>query len=139
MSMLANVEVDLVMELSTDVATKSIEILVNDRYHLLENTVATTPLTKLDIKIKFPNTLKIYLNIPDTLVRPIRLEKLSLGGLALAENVLDQICQYTPAGSNDVLVTRDWHKSGSISIDFFAADWVQYHLLYGNKFSFKKN
>ena len=136
---LSNVDVTCSISLSLDSHHAPINISIHDRHQLIKDvSIFGTTLFDFDFKLKFPNELKICLGGPNTYNTPVRLEKLSLGGLALSETVLDQICQYTQTGSEQMLFLRNWPSNGSVKIDFFASDWVQYHLLYRNKFDFKR-
>jgi hypothetical protein len=110
-------------------------LCLNDRFGSLNNNLSfaehTEATTTFDIL--FPNTLCIEIKNSDHNECVIHLKSMSLSGLALPENILDQICHYRPLDSDVATVTRHWHQIGAVTIDFFAANWVQYHLLYGNK------
>lgn len=86
-------------------------------------------------------TMSAQITVPDTLILHLqglstgnlRLVDLNLGGLSLHNKILDQICHYTDVDGNQQIM-REWHKDGTVMIDFFAKDWLQYHMIYGNKF-----
>jgi hypothetical protein len=83
--------------------------------------------------LAFPNTLVIELknNTDENFV--VHLKSVKLSGLHLSTHIVNQICQFRAFGSTHKIVSPTWHQSGIILIDFFAQDWIQYHLLYGNK------
>jgi len=124
-----HINLKLVIECASPVA--DLQITIQDR----NNTLATVssivqPEIELDFKFLVPNQLTFVLtNLRSSVV----LKKCVLGGLELTPAILSQICNFTPAGASDSIVTTDWWQDGKVVIDFFAGDWVQYHLLYGNK------
>jgi hypothetical protein len=89
------------------------------------------------LKISLPNQVKIMLVTTGEKSCSIKLDSLVLGGLRLPKNILDQICRFTPSNSDSEFIVTNWWSEGVVYIDFFAADWVQYHLLYGNKIDFQ--
>lgn len=101
-----------------------------------QQSIATITPSNSDIELNFK------LSVPDQLTfvlselgqqASVVLKKFSLGGLELPQSILDQICIFVPVSSNQSLITPEWWEDGKVTIDFFAGDWVQYHLLYGNK------
>ena len=83
--------------------------------------------------LEFPNQLRIELSSSNATPKSAKLLSLDLGGLFLPKNILDQICQFCPTGSDHPMITTEWHSEGTVIIDFFANNWIEYHLLYGNK------
>ena len=124
------VDFKLVLEFVSD--THNACILLSDR----QESIATIYPSKKDIELCFkfsvPNQLTFVLNNlgPQTMVA---LKQCWLGGLELPQSILNQICSFAPASTNESLITTQWWEDGKVKIDFFAEDWVQYHLLYGNK------
>jgi len=109
-------------------------ISIRDRQNVVSDNIVfdhcQTQTVSFDID--FPNRLFFDLSVPQN--NNIRLNQIILSGLELNARILDQICNFQPTGSSDTItVTRSWNQSGTVFIDFFAQDWVQYHLLYGNK------
>jgi len=90
----------------------------------------------ISLDIKFPNTLFVDIVIDDNIPSFIYLEKLTLAGLALSDHVMEQICIFSSESSNETKVSRTWNQSGTVLFEFFALDWIQYHLLYKNKITF---
>lgn len=116
-------------------AIHDLSLSLKDRHHTLINRVFFDDSIQQSVMfdLAFPNTLLIKVeNKPDN-GASIYLAKMSLSGLSLTDNILDQICQYRALGSDHIMITRSWHRTGTIKIDFFASNWIQYHLLYGNK------
>lgn len=111
----------------------SCTISIRDRQHAITNDIVFgndqthTVLFDLD----FPNRLFFDVTIPQD--NTIRLKQIILSGLELNTFTLDQVCNFQPIGATDITVTRVWGQSGTVFVDFFAQDWIQYHLLCGNK------
>jgi hypothetical protein len=108
-------------------------ISIRDRQNVVaDNIVFSNDQTQtVSFDIDFPNRLFFDVLIPQG--NKIQLNQIILSGLELNAHILDQICNFQPIGSDTITVTRFWNQSGTVFIDFFAQDWVQYHLLYGNK------
>lgn len=107
-------------------------IFIRNRQDVINNIIFTDKTEQtIAFDMSFPNRLFFDLSIKDG--NSIRLTKLILSGLPINENILDQICIFQSQDSDTTIVTRQWTQSGNAFIDFFAQDWIQYHLLYGNK------
>ena len=103
--------------------------VVLDKIIFSDNTQKSTT-----ISIPFPNTL--YIDIENTQDDTfVQIESMFLSGLAIPKHIIDQIFYFTKLESSDTTVITSWVGNGVVKIDFFAADYVQYHLLYGNKIS----
>jgi hypothetical protein len=127
---------DVTLVLASHDILNKISLTISDRNGPVEQSDLFK--SQFNLKFTFPNTLSIKLLFdPAGAPGSVYLESLVIGGLALPTGILDQICQFTPKNSNQSIITRHWHDSGNIAIDFFSADWVQYHLLYGNKIQLK--
>jgi len=108
-------------------------VTLQDRDQLIaEISKINNSVVELNFKFSIPNQLLFHIKQLGSEAASVSLKKITLGGLDLAPNILDQICNYTPANLDKFIVTTTWQQ-GKVNIDFFAADWIQYHLLYGNK------
>lgn len=109
------------------------KISIRDRQNIIADNIAfdTSQAPSVSFDLEFPNRLFFDLSIPQGSV--VKLNQIVLSGLELNVCILDQICNFQPTNSDTITVTRTWDQSGTVFIDFFAQDWVQYHLLYGNK------
>lgn len=111
----------------------------NDAFILLktrQETITTILPSKNDIELNFKASVPEQLTFMLSNLGPnasVVLKKCSLGGLELPKSILDQICNFVPASTNKSIITTNWWENGKVTIDFFAGDWIQYHLLYGNK------
>lgn len=123
--------IDFVLELDFDSQVRDACILLANRQEHIA-TISPGKNIKLDFKFSVPDQLTFTLTNLGPQASVI-LKKCSLGGLELSQNILDQICNFVPASTNEPLVTTKWWEDGKVTIDFFAGDWIQYHLLYGNK------
>ena len=128
--MLTNIK--LLLEIGSD----STRIIVSDRH---KNVLQTTyyPWTSNNVqevlienKIELPNTLTLAIDNP--IGTFIKLKDLWLGGIKLPENLLYQISNFTDTKSNSTY-TAYWTTSGTATINFHSNDFIQYHLMYGNK------
>jgi len=90
-------------------------------------------LRTFDFNISFPNQISFVLENNAASPRPVRLISLILGGLALPKHILDQICRYQNHDTGQEIITTDWITSGTVVIDFFTSNWIEYHLIYGNR------
>jgi hypothetical protein len=107
--------------------------MMSDRNGLITEIVSPSdPLVELNFKLSIPNQLFFDLKKFNSDLLSVTLKKIILGGLELTPTILGQICNYTPLNLNKSIITTTWQE-GKVNIDFFAEDWVQYHLLYGNK------
>lgn len=110
----------------------NMQVVFTDRYNQLSCIESVDQLSiKLSFDFSVPNQLFIDILNQDS--NFIRLKTCRLGGLDLPQHILNQVCQFIPSGSKQQTITTLWNQSGKVYIDFFAADWIQYHLLYGNK------
>lgn len=109
-------------------------VSVQDRHNCVNTVISTDSRQQtLEFKSSVPNqlTFKITNFVHDAGV--VELQSLSLGGLTLDNSILQQICVFYPEDSDQSMITTRWWKNGVVVIDFFAGDWIQYHLLYRNK------
>ena len=110
-------------------------LFLKDRNHRIIDQVVfgnnTQKSTTFDLS--FPNTLYIEIENRGHNNFLIHLEKIKLSGLSLPDQIIDQICQFRQTGTDVTTISRSWNQLGTVSIDFFASDFIQYHLLYGNK------
>ncbi|WP_353480122.1 hypothetical protein [Haliscomenobacter sp.] len=111
---------------------EELQITIHDRTSILATVSNISQIeTELNFKVLVPNQLTFVIEHSGS--NPVILKKCSLGGLEIVTSMLNQICNFTPLGASDPIVTTNWWQDGKVVIDFFAGDWVQYHLLYGNK------
>ena len=112
-----------------------LSLLLSDRFGSLVNNLTFVDHTENSVTfdILFPNTLYIEIKNTSQTHHTIHLKDMTLAGLPLPDQILDQICIYRASDSDSDMVTRYWCRNGIVKIDFFASDWIQYHLLYGNK------
>jgi hypothetical protein len=121
--------------LRCDHVNENVDLTFTDRddkiLHTLNFNVSETKGVTIDVP--FPNT--VFINIADHQKHgvDIRLESLILSGLPLPDHILDQICSFCADDDTSSSVTRSWHRNGKVTIEFFAMNWIEYHLLYGNK------
>jgi len=124
--------IDLKLILECVTPSTGLQITIHDRSSILATVNNISQIeTELNFKVLVPNQLTFV--IANSSSNPVTLKKCSLGGLEIATSILNQICNFTPLGASDPIVTTNWWQDGKVVIDFFAGDWVQYHLLYGNK------
>ena len=103
-------------------------INLSDNHGSLSN-LECNETASLEEKIELPN--KIILDV--STITSIKLKELWLGNIKLSNTMLDQICMFT--NLKDIRkITTFWDSSGRVLIDFFSPDFIQYHLIYGNKF-----
>lgn len=125
-------DTDLKLILEYVTPSAELQITIHDRTSILATVGDISQLeTELTFKILVPNQLTFVIENSNS--NPVTLKKCSLGGLEIPTSILNQICNFTPLGEADPIVTTNWWQDGKVVIDFFAGDWVQYHLLYGNK------
>ena len=107
-------------------------VQVRDRQNILQPLLTVTdPRFEIPIKVVFPSRISIGLtSLHDK--ASTRLHFLRVGGLLMPDKKLDEISLFTTSQGKE-LFTRDWFTQGSVSIDFFAANWIDYHLLHGNR------
>jgi len=124
---------DLKLVLGFDYTPRDLEIILYDRHGELARVVAQDLIeSTINLKFSIPNQITFVISNLQSGPNLVKLKKCSLGGLELTQSILDQICMFTPLG-DEPIVTTNWWKDGKVIIDFFANNWVQYHLLYGNK------
>jgi hypothetical protein len=122
--MLTNIK--LLLEIGSD----STRIIVSDRHKNVLQTIYNVQEVLIENKIEFPNTLTLAIDNPTGTF--IKLKDLWLGGIKLPKNVLYQIGNFTDTKSNSTYTTY-WTTSGTATINFHSNDFIQYHLIYGNK------
>jgi len=122
------------IELCCDQVNPDISFSMRDRDHVVVQPTQFKDLCHVDIfELKFPNTFYIDIVNSGPESMSINIKNLSLSGLKLTDAILDQICWFTPVNHKESKITRNITTSGTVYIDFFSADWIQYHLIYGNK------
>ena len=124
----------LIVELTAESEFENISLSIRDRSDtLVDRKMFERKTESFTFEISFPNVL--YINIHDNRANMpmVELSRLNLIGLDLPNRLLDQVCHFKPQGSDNEIITRKFHSAGLAWIDFFAADSIQYHLLYGNK------
>lgn len=114
---------------------ENIVLTFTDRDHTILQTVSfdVSGIQCATMDIPFPNTVLIKIANHQGHDFDIQLESLTLSGLALPNHILDQICFFCANNGTNSTVVRSWHRAGTVTIDFFALNWIEYHLLYGNK------
>jgi hypothetical protein len=125
---------NLQIDLSCDQNSPEIFYSIRDRTHILiEPTPFDTICQSCCFDLEFPNTLYIDIvnNTGDATL--IKIKNITLSGLRLTDEILNQICNFKESATETTTVTRNITGTGEVSIDLFAEDWIQYHLLYGNK------
>jgi len=105
-------------------------ITVTDRYDNVLQTIYGAREILLENKIDLPNTLTLHIDNPTNLF--VQLQDLWLGGIKLPKNILCQISNFTDTKSN-LTCTTYWTTSGKATINFHSNDFIQYHLINGNK------
>ena len=123
---------DLKLILECVTPSTGLQITIHDRTDILATVNDISQIeTELNFKVSIPNQLTFVIENSNS--NTVTLKKCSLGGLEITTSMLNQICNFTPSGASEPIVTTNWWQDGKVVIDFFAGDWVQYHLLYGNK------
>lgn len=126
--------IDLALVLEFSHPSDNTQVILEDRYGQLAEIVSSNdPQVKINSKFSLPNQLRFILKNIDSQSACVTLKSLILGGLPLPQHIIEQICCFTPINSTRSIVLPCWHQEGEIIVDFFASDWIQYHLLYGNK------
>jgi hypothetical protein len=126
-----NTDLKLVLEFSH--VPNSMHLMIRDRNSLIAEVLSIdNSLVELNFKFSLPNQLLFDLKKIGVNSSSVTLKKIVLGGLELTSGILEQICQFTPIGAEKYVILPIWGE-GKVNIDFFASDWVQYHLLHGNK------
>lgn len=125
---------NLKLVLACATPSAGLQITIHDRNNILA-TVNNISQTESEVNFKFsvPNQLIFVISNSSSIPTTCILKKCSLGGHEFPPSMLNQICNFTPSNSTDSIVTTNWWQNGKAVIDFFAGDWVQYHLLYNNK------
>ena len=125
---------DLRLKFVFESQVNGIAIGINDRHNQLAK-ITNNQDSTVDVTVKFilPNCITFTVsNIPPG-YNSVELQSCSLGGLELGKDILNKICHYTPSDTGTEIVSTRWWTDGKAKIDFYAQDWVQYHLLHGNK------
>jgi hypothetical protein len=130
-----NIDLALVLEFSHP--SDNTQVILEDRYGQITKTILSNDSrVELNFKFSVPNQLRFILKNINSEGSSVTLKSLILGGLPLPQHIIEQICCFTPINSTHSSVLPCWYQEGEITVDFFAGDWVQYHLLYGNKITF---
>jgi len=115
----------------------NIQVVLEDRYSRLTEIISTDALqVELNFKFSLPNQLHFILKNINSKDSTVTLKSLILGGLPLPQHIIEQICYFKATNSTHGMFLPCWGQEGETTVDFFAGDWVQYHLLYGNKITF---
>jgi len=120
------------IELLLKIGSTDTSITVTDRYDNILQTIYGTQEILLENKIDLPNSLNLLINNPTNSF--VHLQNLWLGGIKLSESILCQIGNFTDTKSNSTYTTY-WTTSGKATINFHSNDFIQYHLINGNKFT----
>jgi len=113
----------------------SISLEISDRNAVLHtvNNICQTQ-TEIDFQVTFPNRLTIKIDTGVHGDRWVKVYKVKIGTLEVPKHIYCQIFNFCSL-NGATLITDFWHNSGVVTVDLFAKNWVQYHLLYGNKIS----
>lgn len=124
----------LTLTFCSDKIDQELTLSISERHGILVDKIMFVDCIEntVTFDIVFPNTLCIEIK---DIKHAVSLKNIILSGLPLPDRILDQICHYRASTLDSEIVTRQWHHDGTVRIDFFASDWIQYHLLYGNKIS----
>ena len=85
----------------------------------------------INTNVNFPNTLTFNLSNHSN-NKYIKIKQLWIGGLEIPKHILEQICVFRPENQPEMVIT-DWYNNGQVVIELFTTDFIQYHLMYGNK------
>ena len=130
-----NINLTLVLEFSHP--GDHTQVILEDRYSQLAEIVSSDDSqVVLNFKFSLPNQLRFILKNINSKGSSVTLKSITLGGLPLPQYIIEQICYFTPTGQEGNYLYC-WPQEGEVTIDFFAGDWLQYHLLYGNKITFE--
>lgn len=88
--------------------------------------VTTTQSGTYTCVLDFPSVLTFTVN---EVTHYAKLTSLKVGGIPVPEHMLNQICLFEDK------VTTFWTTPGTAKIEFFSSDFIQYHLLYNNRFT----
>lgn len=119
------------IKLLLKIGSTDTSITVIDRYDNILQTIHDAREILLENKIDLPNTLILLINNPTNSF--VQLQDLWLGGIKLPKNILEQVGNFTDTKSNSTYTTY-WTTSGKATINFHSNDFIQYHLINGNKF-----
>lgn len=121
------------IQLVLDIPTSAIDIGLSDRHGQLnyKKLVQDNNEVKFNFGINFPNQLIFSINgvLPGQCVQ---VKEMWVGTLKLPESIVCQIFSFVDHSGSEMIVHR-WPSNGTATVNLFAEDWVQYHLLYGNK------
>ena len=85
-------------------------------------------------KISLPNRITLTLtDLGKHGAKEVVLDSMILGSLEVPVSTLDQICRFQPIDADSEMVIRRWWCEGTVIIDLFSKDWVQFHLTYDHK------
>ena len=113
--------------LTTD--AHDVNISATCRGHVLDVQYAPKEIS-ITGKITLPSKLSLSLiNLHGSFVK---LQKIQLGSIAIPNNTISQICNVTDIYGKS-FISSYWKTPGTIYIDFFSSDFIQYHLINGHK------
>lgn len=128
-----SVNIDLKLCLEFNSVEDPMHVILGDQSSTLADIKnINTKIIEIDTKITFPNTLTFQLSNHSSNAF-VKLQQLWVGGIRLQQNIIDQICLFQPENQNTTIVTNNWYHNGTIKIEFFTPDFIQYHLIYNNK------
>lgn len=142
---------DLVMEFEFGHCNGAMDMSIHDRDGLLLQDIKQHDHGnyRLSTKISLPTQLIIQLSNKnyrtDTKVdkhnsiinnKFIQLKSLSLGNLSFPQSTLIQLCSYKTDIDDLVRFDSFWDRNGTVSMDFFDKDFVEFHLHYHNIIKF---
>ena len=119
------------IKLLLKIGSTDTSITVTDRYDNILQTIHDAREILLENKIDLPNTLTLLINNPTNSF--VQLQDLWLGGIKLPKSILEQVGNFTDTKSTSTYTTY-WTTSGKATINFHSNDFIQYHLINGNKF-----
>jgi hypothetical protein len=90
--------------------------------------------TKVKFKIDFPNRVEFLINNLADPGQWIEVQEIWIGSLKLPKSITCQIFELVD-NNNNTHISEHWNRNGTVTVNLFAEDWVQYHLLYSNKIS----
>lgn len=130
-SILVTIDLKLCLEFAS--IDNPMHVILGDQFCTLADIKnINSNIIEINTKITFPNTLTFQLSNHSSNTFVI-LRQLWVGGVKLQKNTLNQICLFQPENQNKTSVTTDWHHNGTVKIEFFTPDFIQYHLMYNNK------
>jgi hypothetical protein len=106
-----------------------VKFTINDHYKTVAIVSGSNESIMIKEKIEIPNTLEF--NISHCENSYLKILQIWLGGVEIPGWFLNQICNFYV--DNDKSITTYWNKPGLVKLEFFSPDFIQYHLIYGNK------